>query len=349
MQFVHRIFCEYLTAKEVMDEHEMGLMLDNAEKQHWHNVVVMAGAYARPGEANAILRKLIQRGQDMPEHRDTLYLLAAAILEQLTLPNLPEPDGQRSRRSRRRDIPTTTSSSDLVKDALAELIPPKTLQAAEQLGKAGPFVLDLLPSPDAPPAGGLALSDDKAARVVRTIAVVAALWDADAALDKILPFTARRSAIIMAQLLEPWGRYGDYAAYARTVLAEINFRDVQVDLQGADRVQHIGYIRTITDLVLRNDIGDLSPLTQLPELRRLRLERNSLVNLGSLVGCRALRTLHLSHCSSMAEARSIDLRPLAELQLDELILSRLIWRACLTLPFSALPSRESGWSRSLAG
>jgi len=50
LQFVHRTFRDHLAAKEVVDEANLTLMLDNADKPHWHDVVVMSGAHARPAE-----------------------------------------------------------------------------------------------------------------------------------------------------------------------------------------------------------------------------------------------------------------------------------------------------------
>jgi NACHT domain len=303
LQFVHRTFCDHLAAQEVVDEANLGLMMDNADKQHWHDVVVMASAHARPAEAHWILEQLLERGEQAePARRDTLYLLAAAILEQVSVLSA-DPD--------KPDI------RQLITTALAELIPPKSLAAADQLGKAGSFVLDLLPGPEKLPA-------DAAARVVRTVAVIAAMWDPPGALEKILKFTATRSPMVMAQLIEPWGRYGDYEDYARTVLHEVNFREIPVDLQSGHRVSHIGHLTSITDLRLRGDVWDLSPLTELPELRQLRLEHNTRVDLDPLAGCLALRTLRLEQCSSVAATQPVDLSPLGKVRLDELIITGLL-------------------------
>ncbi|HEV2779967.1 MAG TPA: NACHT domain-containing protein [Actinophytocola sp.] len=287
LEFLHRTFRDHLAAKEVVDEAYFGLMLDNADKPHWHDVVVMAGAHARPTERQRILLTLLERGKADHEHREALYLLAAAILEQATV--LPA-DSQHVR--------------NRVTEAMAELIPPRTPGAADQLAAAGEFVLDLLPGP-----GGLTAW--QSALVVRAAARIAAQWNPPGAVEKILQFTANPSTGVINELLEPWGRLGDYEKYARDVLSEIDFRRFTVDLQNGRRIEHIGHLRTITNLVLRNDMRDLTPLADLPELRRLTLRDNMMTTLDPLTRSASLRVLVLDRCSSLADARPVDLSPLA--------------------------------------
>ena len=301
LQFVHRTFRDHLAAKEVLAVEDLNLLLQNADKDHWHDVVVMAGAQARPTEVELMLSSLLTRGQDEHQHRDTLYLLAAAILEQVSV--LP-PDNAPAIREQ-------------VARAITELIPPKSISAADQLALAGPFVLDLLPRPET-------LTSGKAALVVRTVAGIAATWDPPGAVEKILRFTATRSEEVLTQLIEAWGRYADYEYYARKVLTEVDFRGFLVDLQSDRRVDHISHLKSITELRLRNNVFDLAPLTELPELWYLELKNNNFVDLSKLVGCETLRTLCLNQCSSGAGAVPIDLSPLRRLRLDELIIVGLL-------------------------
>ena len=296
LQFVHRTFRDHLAAKEVVDEANLNLMLDNADKPHWHDVVVMSGAHARPAERTWILRELLERGRSDAEHRDTLYLLAAAILEQSAV--LPQD-------------PQAPDVREVVHDAMSALIPPRTLLAADQLAQAGPFVLDLLPGP-------AQLTGHQAARVVRTAAVIAAQSNPPGALEKILQFTSTPDQQVLTQLLEIWGRYGEYEDYARTVLAEVDFSRFEVDLQGRQRIDCIGYLDSITTLRLRNNVPRLGPLGDLPRLRRLTLDNNAMTNLEPLALCRSLQIVQLTLCASMVGTRPVDLSPLAALNLRKL-------------------------------
>jgi NACHT domain len=309
LQFVHHTFRDHLAAKEVVEEANLTLMLDHADKPHWHDVVVMAGAHARPAEREFILRELLSHGQTDDEHRDTLYLLAAAILEQSMV--LPPQDDQ---------LPDVRA---LVTKAMADLIPPGTSAAADQLAAAGPFVLDLLPGPDG-------LVGRQPELVVRAMAKIAAQWNPPGAVEKILPFAANPAAGVLPQLLEAWGRPGDYEEYARDVLSEIDFSRFCVELQNRRRIEHIGYLRTITNLVLRNDIPHLEPLTGLPRLHRLTLRDNAMTNLRQLVGARSLQVVVLDRCSSLSGARPVDVSPLAGLGLRRLVVQGLTTRIDLT-------------------
>lgn len=308
LQFVHRTFRDHLAAKEVVEEASLPLMLDNADKPHWHDVVVLAGAHARPAERAWILRELLARGQADDEHRDTLYLLAAAILEQSTV--LPLQD------------PRSPDVRALVTAAVAELIPPPTSAAADQLAAAGPFVLDLLPGPDG-------LNARQAELVMRATARIAAQWNPPGVVEKLLPFTANPAAGVLTQLLEAWGRLGDYEEYARDVLSEIEFGRFSVELQNWRRIEHIRHLQTITNLVLRNDIRDLGPLADLPYLRRLTLRDNTVTDLSGLAGGRSLQVVLLDRCSSFVGARPVDLSPLAELRLRRLVAGGLTTRVDL--------------------
>jgi hypothetical protein len=303
LQFVHRTFRDHLAAREVVEESNLTLMLDNADKPHWHDVVVMAGAHARPAERGWIVRELVARGEADPAHRDTLYLLAAAMLEQSIVLT---PEDERSPGVR-----------ELVNAAIAELIPPKTADTADQLAAAGPFVLELLPGPDE-------LAPEQHALVVRAAARIAARWNPPGSVDKLLQFTGPRAATgVYRQLLEPWGRLGDYEAYARDVLSELPFGGLTLDLQSGQRIEHVPHVQTITSLVVRNDVLHLTPLGDLPRLRRLTLRGNTMTNLAGLAHSESLRVLRLEGCSARAASRPIDLAPLAGLGLRKLVISGL--------------------------
>ncbi|GLZ39002.1 NACHT domain-containing protein [Actinokineospora sp. NBRC 105648] len=292
LEFVHRTFLDHLAAKEVVEEENITMLLERAEEPHWHDVVVMAGAHARPVERTRILSGLIERGRGRPDHRDALFLLAAAILEQTTV--LPRQEA---------GAPDVRA---LVEHAMADLIPPRTTAAADQLAAAGPFVLDLLPGP-------CGLDDREAALVVRAAARIAAQWNPPGVLEKILQFTARPTSRILNELLEVWGRLGDYEGYARDVLSEIDFRRFRVGLPNGRRIEHIGHLRTITMLALRENAA-LHPIADLPHLRNLTLRDNQRTVLAPLRTAPSLRVLVLDRCSAFLGNAPVDLAVLPDLR-----------------------------------
>lgn len=285
----------------MVDEENINLMLERADRPHWHDVVVMAGAHARPKERAAMLRELVQRSSSEQANRETFVLLATAILEQA--PVLPS------------DQPEVRA---LVNGAVQGLIPPKSTTAAERLADVGALVLDLLPELES-------LSDDQQVLLVHTLAGIAASPNPSNAVEWILRLVRRAerplAKRVIEQLLQLWGRRGDYESYARDVLGDIPFGGYEVSLQNPRRIEHVGYLRTITNLVLREDSGSLKQVATLPDLRWLRLVRNIRVSLTQLEGAPSLRMLHLQACSAVSDSRPVDLTPVGRMSLHRLEIS----------------------------
>lgn len=301
LQFLHRTFRDHFAAKEVIDEDNINLMLELADRPHWHDVVVMAGAHARPKERARMLRDLLDRAGRESANLQVFVLLASAILEQA--PVLPS------------DQPEVRA---LVENAVRDLIPPQSAAAADKLADAGPLVLYLLPDPDE-------LTSDERVLAVRAVAGIAAGANPSNAVEWILRLMERAPRPLVRQMIEVllmvWGRRGDYESYARDVLAEIPFGGYLVSLQNPRRIDHIGYLTSITNLTLREDFWSLTPVAALPSLRWLRLVRNTRVDLEPLEQARSLRVLGLRACSAVFERRPIDLSPLARMSLRRLSIS----------------------------
>jgi hypothetical protein len=301
LEFLHRTFRDHLAAKEVVDEENINLMLVLADRPHWHDVVVMAGAHARPKERAHMLRNLVERSGREAGVRETFVLLATAMLEQGTVLPSDQPEVR-----------------DLVEDAVKGLMPPRSVAAADKLADVGTLVLDILPRPEK-------LTEREQVLVVRTLAGIAAGVSPTGAVERLLRLMADAPRPLVRQmtkeLLMMWGRRGDYESYARDVLAEVPFGGYQVSLQNPRRIQHIGYLRTITNLTLREDSGSLSFVAALPTLRWLELVRNTQVRLNRLESARALRVLTLHACSTMLGSRAIDLSPITRMSLRSLRIS----------------------------
>lgn len=295
LQFLHRTFRDHLAAKEVVDEENINLMLNLADKPHWHDVVVMAGAHARPRERAHILRDLIKRAATAA-NRETFVLLAMAVLEQA--PVLPA------------DQPEVRA---LVEDAMRGLVPPGSVDAADRLADVGPLVLDLLPDPEK-------LSPDAQILIVRTLAGIAAGTNPSDAADwmaRLMANAPRPVAKRMVdQCLTVWGRRGDYETYADEVLAKLPVHRVQ--LTDPSRVRNVARVKPITVLLISDQSLGLSYLSGLESLRYLHVVRHSRVRLEPLTALPSLRTLVLQACSTMQGNEPIDLSPLTRTPLRRL-------------------------------
>lgn len=287
--------------ERVLDEENINLMLERADRPHWHDVVVTAGAQARPKERAGVLRELVERADRDAANRETFVLLATAIMEQA--PVLPT------------DQPEVRG---LVDNAVCGLIPPQSADAADRLADVGPLVLELLP--DADPLG-----EDEHLLVVRTLAGIAAGPKAANAVERIqrtLKGAPRGLAKRMVgELFNTWGRRGDYESYARDVLSELSFAKYPVSLQNPRRIEHVDLLSTITNLTVREYSGGLAPVATLASLRRLRLVRHNQVRLDGLERAPALHTLDLHGCSTLFGTRGIDLAPLARTTVRRLKIS----------------------------
>jgi hypothetical protein len=287
VQFVHRTFRDYLAAKEIVDAGDLSHMVEHAHLDHWHDVAVMTIAHARPRERDSVLRALLRGNAEAQRDarvRDRLHLVAAACLEQA---NVVDSDQVREQ----------------VKRAAARLIPPTTPDEAELLARAGPFVLDLLPGPEG-------LSDAQAGCVIRTAAMIGG----ERAGEKIAEFTAVDQSVVIEELLRAWRQADDPEEYARTVLADVDFGDLRLDVRGWHRAQHLRHLNRLANLGCRGDVTPLDPIAAIPNLRRLDLLQNdTLRDLSPLARCRSLRVLTLSLCPNVR-----DLSRLAGTTVEEL-------------------------------
>jgi hypothetical protein len=287
IQFVHRTFRDYLAAKEVVDSGDLGLLIDHAHLDQWHDVVIMAVAHARPIERERILTQLLDGNAAARERgavHDRLRLVAAACLAQA-------------------DVMDSDAIRDQVHQAARRLIPPASLDDAELLAKAGPFVLELLPGPER-------LDDEQAARVIRTAAMIGG----EGARDTIARFTGLDQSVVIDELLRAWRLSEDPERYATTVLADVDFGDRRLEIQRWSRVQYLRHLSKLTVVSCRGDLTPLDPLAAIPRLHRLELLQNTVLrSLAPLTAAPNLRVLHLASCPLLR-----DLSPLARTNVSEL-------------------------------
>ncbi|MDT0345187.1 NACHT domain-containing protein [Streptomyces litchfieldiae] len=190
VDFVHRTFQDYLAARQAIESRDIPLLVRNAHRDQWEDVIRMAVAHARPEERARILKALVKRGDDVKRDRIRLHLLATACLEHA--PRL-DPD-----------------TRHLVTSRAAQLLPPRTSREAHALAGAGRVVLELLPGPEG-------LADHEAAAVVDTIGFVGD----DTGLPLLARFCSPDAGDDLRLSLKNTWHYFDAAAYAKTVLPHL--------------------------------------------------------------------------------------------------------------------------------
>jgi hypothetical protein len=288
VQFVHRTFRDYLAAKEIVDAGDLDFLVEQAHLDHWHDVVMNAVAHARPRERDRVLRRLVSgnaAARADARLANRLRLVAAACLEQA-------------------DVLDTDEARQVVEHAATQLIPPATLDDADVLARAGPFVLDLLPGPEG-------LTPQQAACVVRTAAMIGG----EGVRERLAEFVPLAETRVIDELLRAWQRSEDPESYARTVLAGVAFGDRSLEVRGWHRVRCLVHLHQLTSVVCYGDFSLLEPLAHMPSLRRLELVQNELLR--SLAPLAASSTLHTLHLRSGCEFLQ-DLSPLAGTTVEEL-------------------------------
>ncbi|MFD9717398.1 NACHT domain-containing protein [Streptomyces sp. NPDC059076] len=248
IDFVHRTFQDYLGAKSVVEEGDFPLLLDNAHKDQWEDVVRMSVALGRPAERERVLNGLIadikgtSLGRDLYDtpHASSLageelrrVLLAATCLDHAT----EVAPGVRQR----------------VVDLVGRFVPPNSHRRARNLGEfGGPIVLGLLPGPEE-------LTAEQAERVI----ITAIRIGTDAALPLLARFSRHPALPVRRQLAWSWSRF-DTRRYAESVIAHLDETGLYFtahhvdhlralrDLGGRSRVQLVGIFRS-ADLLAHLD------------------------------------------------------------------------------------------------
>ncbi|WP_267241425.1 NACHT domain-containing protein [Streptomyces sp. PR69] len=287
VDFVHRTFQDYLGAKAAVESRDFGVLVKNAHDDQWDDVVRMAVGHARVEERTRLLRQILRRADRAPRLRNRLVLLAAACLEHA--PELdPEVRGEVERRTE-------------------ELVPPRSLDEAVELAKAGELVLELLPGPEG-------LEEETAEAVVRT----AASFEGDAALAVIARFREDDRLRVAVQVSRAWSSF-DTESYARDVLAAGAWDDGFLSISTPEQFQAVRHIPHARCVGLTGPHADLTPLLALHGLKELYIHDNGqLTDLAPLRALPQLKEVTLTYCQEVR-----DLAPLARPGIEGLWLANV--------------------------
>ncbi|MGW7416070.1 NACHT domain-containing protein [Streptomyces sp. NPDC054863] len=287
IDFVHRTFQDYLGARAALEARDIPLLVRNAHETQREDVLRMAVAHGRPDERAALLEQLITRGDDSPQHRTHLHLLATACLEHAT-----ELDPVVREEVQRR---------------AAVLLPPRHFDEAKELARVGPVILDLLPGPEG-------LLDDEAEAVVRT----AALVGGDAALTVLKRFRTSTSRPVQGAL-SLWDNF-DPLEYAHEIFGHMPDLP-QIRVATAEQLAALRALRRRLDSVsysgsfTEREIADSVP----PErLRRLQvLDNPALRELDPLRSCTALESISIYRCPNVRTLNPLVSDALTAISLDD--------------------------------
>ncbi len=248
MDFAHRTFQEFLAAKAIIDEGDLGFLHQNAHDDQWREVVILAAGHAAPKAADKIIRNLVEAGDRDAERRHYFHLLAVACLETAVVVD--------------RELRGT------VDESLTTLIPPKNKEDAKAIAAAGTLAAthlgwrEQLTIPEAAACvHALKLIGDEAARTVlasyagdsRTSVFDEILKDSLDDSDfhrEVFPYFARQFGALASL---------DFSECAN--LKDVSF--LPPELPALERLNLSGF----------TGLKDLASLPKTPKLKQLKLNR----------------------------------------------------------------------------
>ncbi|RZU30332.1 NACHT domain-containing protein [Streptomyces sp. BK022] len=277
LHFVHRTFQDYLGARAAVEAGDFGLLAEHACDDQWSDVIRMAVAQARPRERAELLGLLASN----PDKR--AHLLAMACLEHAT------------------ELEPAVRLE--IQNLARKLLPPRTVDEAEELALAGPLVLELLPGPDG-------LSDKEAEAVTAT----AALVGTDAAIPLLKRYVDHPYPWVRYHLLRAWGRF-DPAGYADEVLAQLDAQKFFIRVSSPETLSALHRIALRNRLVFEGPHRLTDIIRALPVgAREINVVDNPLLqDLRPLAALGSLDTVSLAACPGVE-----DLSALTELELTAL-------------------------------
>ena len=125
IDFIHRTFQEYLTAKECAETHAITAMINRAHLDQWRETIIMAAGHVTGPHRDDLINGILDRAKREARHARRLRLLAAACLE--TMAVMP------------------VELSERIDHALRATVPPRALRESRSLALAGDRALHHFP------------------------------------------------------------------------------------------------------------------------------------------------------------------------------------------------------------
>jgi NACHT conflict system protein/NACHT domain-containing protein len=273
IDFVHKTFQEFLAARAAVAADDIGVLVQNAHDDQWHEVILMAAAHARPQQTGELLHELLARADDEP-NRYVLQALAVGCKEYA--PELAPEIRQR------------------LQNVAAELLPPKRISQAVALAQGGDLVLDLL-------SGRTDYTVQEAIATIRMAATIGG----DHAMSIIANCANKHDRRIEDEVDRAWPKF-DPHEFARRVIAEAS-RDRPVRVNDPVLLPALANLDP-THLTCRfvHGYGDIDYVLDTPSLTWFELLDTKLTNLARLPDLSVLERLNLR-----AGTRPVDISPIA--------------------------------------
>jgi len=238
MDFAHRTFQEFLAAKAVIDEGDIGVLVQHSHDDQWREVILLAAGQAPKKVREDLIERLIGRGETEKGHRLKLFLLAAACAQ-----------------ASHEEVGLNTKLR--IERRLKALLPLKSVKEVEALAAAGELALPYLHP-------RLQYTADIAAACVRSLTRIGG----EAAFEVLAEYTNDFTPAVIDAMVAGLRDIDDKRAYALRLLSHIE----NLQLRSSLSLEHLRYLPQLTSLELGAlpGVSDLSVPAQLTRLVRLR-------------------------------------------------------------------------------
>ena len=286
VDFVHRTFQEYLAAWATVDSNVIGELVLNANNDQWREVVVMAAGQTNRPQTNRLIRGLLGRASRSRSKKGRLrvrcLLLAVSCLEEV------------------RSLDSEVHHA--VEEKIPSLLPPRSMDEAEQLSKAGELLVPLL-------ARYWTQELQHAPFSIRATSLIGGPAALDFIEHMIRGLNERGESLsqLKSEILRAW-QYFNAGEYERRVLNSVN--EVKVVIDSLKKVidappgitsleeLHITSLEEAHITLMSEEVIDLEIVAYLPELTKLSFSAARPGQLRGLASCRQVKHMVLSPVSA---------------------------------------------------
>jgi hypothetical protein len=333
IDFAHRTFQEYLAAKAALDDDSLEELLQRVMDDQWRESIIVAAGLARLKERAKLLSVLLDQGNNQPDNKHYLHLLAVACLETATL--------------------VDQEIRDRVLTSAKALLPPQDDDEIAMVARAGNEIVPLLKYEPHYSADEACNCIEALVQIGTPAAMQCLVGYAKAKFESeddqyLIGYAIGRGwdifapssyvAIVLAQL--------DILSLSRTQVTDLSILSTLTQLKelylSETQVTDLSVLSTLTQLthlvLSETQVTDLSVLSTLTQLTHLSLSGTQVTDLSVLSTLTQLKELYLSgiqvtDLSVLSTLTQLTHLNLSETQVTDLsVLSTLTQLKVLSLP-----------------
>jgi hypothetical protein len=239
IDFIHRTFQEYLAAQAALANDDIGMLVDHAADDQWHQTIVLAVGLGSPKQRDQLLTSLLDPPRKLRNSQHVLDIVALASME--TAGDMSD-----------------SHTREITKRA-RRLLPPSQPEQVTQLAAAGELALELIDP--------VRITTQAQAR---NTARLAAMIGGSTGLGVLEHLTTEPSLLTVGTLIELW-EYFDPDEYAERILAGRVVRTLE--LASSTMTHALSVLPDLVQLECRfnEPWEDYSFLDGLPALRAVRI------------------------------------------------------------------------------